>query len=348
MSNKLITLSVLTGLIAIGAIWFVQLLFLGQSDRLIQVPLSPSPTSLPTATPTPTPKPVQIIFGGDMMFDRHIRQKAQAQGGYDFILKPLKPLLTAVDLVVANLEGPVTDFNSISVHSKVGGPKNYTFTFDPAVVATLKRHNIGLVNLGNNHMMNFGEKGLAQTLDFLGQAGVGWFGYTGGKLETRNTKLKTQESYIDGVGWVDKRQIRGQTFLFVNFNQFTDQKLEPLLEFIRRQRPQVDWIVVMPHWDNEYQTTPAPITRRRAHQLIDAGADLVIGAHPHVVSEIEDYRGKRIYYSLGNFVFDQYFEPAVRKGLLVKVSFEPKKTPRFEEIYTWLDRSGQTRLDTRY
>jgi len=297
----------------------------------------------PTPLPTPTPKPVTMIFGGDMMFDRHIRQKAEVAGGYDFILAPLENVLTSVDLVVANLEGPITNNQSISVNSIVGGPRNYTFTFDPAVVKTLARFNLKLVNLGNNHILNFGQDGLVQTLNYLDKGGIDWFGYTGGKLKTQNLEFKTQ-NYVEQVGWVDQRTIRGQKFLFVNFNQFINQELEPLTEFIRQKRNQVDWIIVMPHWDNEYQTTPAPITRQKAHRLVEAGADLIVGAHPHVVAETERYQGKRIYYSLGNFVFDQYFEPAVRKGLLVKVEFSSNRIVEYNEIYTWLNTNGQTEL----
>ncbi len=299
----------------------------------------------PTSTPTPTPRSVVIIFGGDMMFDRHIRQKAQTAGNYDFILAPLKPLLTSADLVVANLEGPVTDFDSISVNSRPGGPRNYTFTFDPVVPQTLARYNIKMVNLGNNHILNFGEKGLTQTLAYLDQAGVGWFGYVGNdQLKVKSEKLRMAENYVDGVGWAAEREIKSQKFLFLNFNQFTDQEIEPLLKYIRQRRSAVDWIIIMPHWDNEYQTTPAPITRQRAHRLIDTGADLIVGAHPHVISEIEDYKEKKIYYSLGNFVFDQYFEPAVRKGLLVKAKFSLHQPPKYQEIHTWLDTNGQTKL----
>ena len=282
------------------------------------------------------------------MFDRHIRQKAQTAGSYDFILAPLEPLLISVDLVVANLEGPVTDLDSISVNSRPGGPRNYTFTFDSAVAQTLARYNINLVNLGNNHILNFGEKGLAQTLAYLDQAGVGWFGYTS-QLGVGSSELGVSDShflsnYVPAVGWVAEREIKGQKFLFLNFNQFTDQETEPLVDYIRQRRPTIDWIIVMPHWDNEYQTTPAPVTRKRAHRLIDAGADLIVGAHPHTISEIENYKEKKIYYSLGNFVFDQYFEPAVRKGLLVKVKFSLHQPPKYQEVYTWLDTNGQTKL----
>lgn len=80
----------------------------------------------------------------------------------------------------------------------------------------------------------------------------------------------------------------------------------------------------MPHWGEEYSTKPNELQKKLAHSFIDAGADMVIGAHPHVVQTNEIYKGKHIYYSLGNYIFDQWFRPEVKKGLGVEVSFSKK------------------------
>jgi len=82
-----------------------------------------------------------------------------------------------------------------------------------------------------------------------------------------------------------------------------------------------------------------------AHQLIDEGADLVIGSHPHVVQGIENYQGKKIYYSLGNFVFDQYFEEAVKNGLLVEARIDPNSGQlSFEDYPIRISKTGETEL----
>ena len=95
-----------------------------------------------------------------MMFDRHIREAVGKYGksDYNYIFEPIKDLLPQYDLVVGNLEGPITDKKSTSINTKIGESKNFIFTFDPVVAKVLAENNIRLVNLGNNHTLNQGEK----------------------------------------------------------------------------------------------------------------------------------------------------------------------------------------------
>ncbi len=118
---------------------------------------------------------VTLLFGGDMMFDRSIRT-AMRKRGNDFPLVPLKDLFTQSDIVVANLEGPITDNFSRSEGSVIGSRENYFFTFDPSVAKSLKDAGVGMVNLGNNHILNFNEEGVVQTKKYLEAAEVGYFG----------------------------------------------------------------------------------------------------------------------------------------------------------------------------
>jgi poly-gamma-glutamate synthesis protein (capsule biosynthesis protein) len=106
--------------------------------------------------------------------------------------------------------------------------------------------------------------------------------------------------------------------------------------------------MVYAHWGLEYSKTPGEDLKETAHALIDQGADLIIGSHPHVIQEKEIYRGKRIYYSLGNFIFDQYFRPATRRGLAVKVVIDAKDLAlSFQEFHLIMDRSGQTKVENK-
>jgi hypothetical protein len=104
-------------------------------------------------------KDIRIMFVGDLMFDRGIRYYAQKNGGNEFIFDKIDPTLASNDLVVANLEGSITNEKSVSAGTVPGSPNNYFFTFDPSVAETLFNENIKLVNLGNNHILNFGQKG---------------------------------------------------------------------------------------------------------------------------------------------------------------------------------------------
>lgn len=269
-------------------------------------------------------KPVRILFGGDMMFDRYIRTVARIKGN-DFILSDVREILDGADLFVANLEGPITNSTSQSESSVMGEPANYVFTFDSSWAETLSRHNIGVVNIGNNHILNFSVKGLEETRGFLDSAGVGFFG-----------------DPMDAARRILVRDIGGITIGLVNYNQFVADGEAKAIEDVRAVRGQADIVVVYTHWGVEYAGATTE-ERRLGRAFIDAGADAVIGSHPHVIQETEMYQGKKIYYSLGNFVFDQYFRDDTRRGLLVEVTVDPVSHElSYRDISVELRNNGQT------
>lgn len=267
-----------------------------------------------------------LLFGGDLMFDRYIRTAMQRHGN-DFPLAPLKKTLARADLVVANLEGPITREASLSEKSAMGSRENYFFTFDPAVASVLKVFNIGVVNLGNNHTLNFGEGGVKETEEFLRAAQVEYFG----------TPLTRTDRYLI-------KTIQGIKVALVNYNQFVVDGKAKALEDIATVKGKTDVIVLYTHWGKEYVEV-LPSVKAIAHEFIDAGADVIIGSHPHIVQEKELYRNKTIYYSLGNFVFDQYETANTQEGLLVKITIDPAtKQLSFKDIPITLEKNGQTVL----
>lgn len=283
--------------------------------------------SLPTLTPTPV-QSVKLLVAGDLMFDRHIRKHA-AEKGNDYIFAALKPLLLSADAVLVNLEGPITDQPSKSLGSQVGSTNNFIFTFPSSLAETLRSHNITIVNLGNNHILNFGQSGVNSTVDYLNAAEIHYFGYVSANHPSVTPSLVTE---IDGI-----------KIGFVNYNQFSDQNPNDVTTLIKQLRPTVDFLLVYTHWDNEYQRSPAQVTVNLAHRWVEAGADMIIGSHPHVTQTVEQYQGKYIYYSLGNFIFDQYFESAVKRGLVLEIEFTATdKTITVREHPVDLLPSGQT------
>ncbi|QQR77274.1 MAG: CapA family protein [Candidatus Moraniibacteriota bacterium] len=269
--------------------------------------------------------PPTILFAGDIMFDRYIRTQSE-KFGKESIFAGVRSKLLAGDGVVANLEGPITLNASKSVGSALGESRNYIFTFDPLWAKTLFDANIRIVNIGNNHILNFGESGLVETRRFLRDAGVKFFG---------DPLDETLRTYV--------ADIRGKKVGFVNYNQFSSDAEHRALTDIERLRSSVDVLFVYTHWGVEY----APATseeKRLAHLFIDRGVDAVIGSHPHVVQEHELYRGKAIYYSLGNFVFDQYFSSETTHGLMVEALIAPDNTISFQEIPLKLSLDGKTSI----
>ena len=276
---------------------------------------------------TPKIENIKILFVGDLMFDRGIRYYAEKNGGNEFIFDKISATLKDNDLVVANLEGPITDNLSISAGSTIASKNNYFFTFDKSVAKTLFNENIKLVNLGNNHILNFDQAGLKSTKKYLDEAKVDYFG---------------APDYPKSIS----TEIKGVKITFINYNEFStigelDQKAT--LEEIQKAKGFSDIIIIFCHWGNEYQLMQSDSQTNLAHQFIDAGADFVVGSHPHVIQPMEEYKGKRIYYSLGNFIFDQYFDNDVRNGLgvIVKINSE-KKQLEFKEIKFYLQSGGQT------
>lgn len=290
----------------------------------------------PVATPVTNalPETIKILFVGDIMLDRGVVYYSKKSAGEDinnFVFEGVKNQLLENDVVIANLEGPITGNESVSILAKPDSPEIFYFTFDPSWAETLFENNIRVVDLGNNHILNFGGQGLAETKKYLAEAGVDYFG---------------APDYPKSV----TKEINGIKLAFVSYNEFASySKIEAdsTIEQIKQAKQKADIVVVFSHWGAEYVSEPADSIKQLARSFIDEGADLVIGSHPHVIQPVEIYKEKRIYYSLGNFIFDQYFSEETKKGLGVSVKIAKTNNTiklDFEEINFYTQPTGQTVL----
>ena len=118
---------------------------------------------------------------------------------------------------------------------------------------------------------------------------------------------------------------------------------ETLVNQIKEIRPKVDFLIITPHWGNEYQMASSR-QKNLARLAIDSGADLIIGHHPHWVQEIEEYQGKLIYYSLGNFIFDQMWSEKTRQGIIAKITIENYKVISNSETHILINTSYQPEI----
>jgi len=282
-----------------------------------------------TAAEPESRKEISIIFGGDVMLDRYIRQVGETKG-YGYILEKIKDDLLESDSVVANLEGPMTENDSVSLGSQFGSRDNYIFTFSPETASFLKEHNIKIVNIGNNHMDNFGLAGIASTIENVENSDIGYFG----NFQVRGSANRMSKNF------------NGTKISFIGYNQFVANSREVALKDIGDVRNAADFLIVYAHWGKEYEIGARKEEMLLAHEFVDKGADLVIGSHPHVIQNKEAYKGKMIYYSLGNFIFDQYFSEATMQGLLVKAIFDKdRKEIRLEECRIRMLNSGRVVAD---
>lgn len=243
-----------------------------------------------------------MLFVGDMMFDRTIRSVAEARGG-DYLFSCISEYMRGFDAVVGNLEGPITGNPSVSRTTRPGDDGNTVFTFPTSTAGLLARNGVGIVSLANNHIFDFGRAGVRETGESLRSAGVRYFG-----------------DPLDPSGKSVMARVGDFSVALVGFNAFLGvDSVKGTVEEIVRLRPGVDRVIVFAHWGDEY--VPAnEFQRATARAFIDAGAGAVIGAHPHVIQESESYGGGAIYYSLGNFIFDQYWDESVRRGMVLEVA----------------------------
>jgi len=271
--------------------------FLARSPLRLDVLSQVSPTPIPTATPQLIS--VSMLHFGDIMVGRAVAPKI-AEGLNPF--EKITVLFKDFDLVIANLEGPITETTDCQ-------KKEIVFHFPPSTAQLLKSNGFSIVNLANNHGYDCKSIGLADTKRYLNQAEVGYFGTIAGSTD------------------VATRPVNGKSIAFLGADLIDPgtERLQAFLDSITAAKKGHDLVVVNAHWGDEYKPLPNMRQQTIGHQIIDAGADLLIGHHPHVIETAEVYKGKAIFYSLGNFVFDQYM-PGTKEGLGVGVIEKEKAT----------------------
>jgi gamma-polyglutamate biosynthesis protein CapA len=268
---------------------------------------------------------VTLTFVGDMMFDRYIRERAVLQG-YDAVLAEALPLFESSDVLIGNLEGPITNFASVS-DWREGGSNHYKFTFATTVAQVLADVGFSAVSLANNHALNFGEEGIEQTKNWLASSSVGYFGSPSEPYEPWRTTVHNKDIAVYA------------------FDTWYARDADELVTRIQAEDENT-FVVVYAHWGDEYERNPNSGQRDLAHRFIDAGADFIAGAHPHVIQTKEQYNSKWIYYSLGNFVFDQYFDEYVECGSVVSVVVKENNSYTVKEKFVEMVGNGTTRQRT--
>lgn len=275
--------------------------------------VSPAPSASAGASPQPpsVPPPVRVVSGGDVMTDRSVEVYANAHGA-DVVLAGIAGQLRKGDAAWVNLEGVV---------STLGSPmadKSYTFEGPPAMAAALQRAGIDVVTLGNNHAVDYGRAALKDGIKRLEKAGVQVVGAGRDVVDARAPAIVTTKSGAT-IGFLAWNDVWWPGFTATNDQAGVAEAFRDIghmMRDIRRLAKRVDYVVVGYHWGYEYQHYPVGQQTKEAHAAIDAGADLVIGHHPHVLQGVETYKRRLIAYSLGDLVFDHY---SVESGQTVLV-----------------------------
>lgn len=238
-----------------------------------------------------------ILFVGDIMLGRYVETLSLKANNELYPFMQTKDFLKE-RITIANLEGPIPDTHK---PTPING---FSFSFPSSTPRILKEGGITAVSLANNHMFDKGRSGYEETKATLSAGGVSHFGgYAPTTDDYFETKLGDAKVVVYGITMIATGWDESQAY--------------EVTEKLRREHPDA-YLVVYIHWGDEY-VTQNRYQRAFAHELIDRGVDAIIGAHPHVVQGVEIYEGSPIFYSLGNFIFDQYWRDKVEDGYMLQM-----------------------------
>ncbi|MFA6386498.1 MAG: CapA family protein [Candidatus Paceibacterota bacterium] len=284
--------------------------------------------------PTSKVNKTTLIFVGDMMFDRGVKTSVNNNfgGDYNKLFDNIKELKNA-DILFGNLEGPVSD-----VGNNVGSI--YSFRMNPSALDAIKNVGFDIVSFANNHVGDWNVNAFKDTLTRLDNAEI---------LKT-GAGINKEDSEKPVI--IDKNGVK---FGFIGFSDVGPAWMEAKIDspgillasdkrlplIIQNAKRECDVLIISIHWGDEYKTVHNARQEILAKIAIDSGADMVIGHHPHVIEDVEIYKNKPIVYSLGNFIFDQYFSKNTMRGMLFSATFDGKNLTETEQKIITLNKKFQ-------
>lgn len=254
-----------------------------------------------------------FVIAGDAMFDRDVWNFYNKKGLKtifdNFGTRPFR----GTDLSLLNLEGPISSSEITETRSR----EIMSFNFSPLIPSVLNYINVNTVSLANNHTNNARDSGFQNTKGVLEKANINYFGQPVGLNDDSISRIEGPIP-ISIIG-------------IMALSNFDEQLLESK---IKEEKTLNRFVIIYPHWGEEYKEKHVASQKNFASSWIKAGADLIVGSHPHVVEDFELINNKPVVYSLGNFVFDQYFSQETQEGLVIageitnekiRLSFLPTK-----------------------
>lgn len=223
------------------------------------------------------------------------------KNGADFLFEGVSSLFKDADIVFGNLECSIMDVNH--------GNKPAFFCAEPDAVSGLKNAHFNVLSVANNHIMEHGRKSFLHTVQILNNNGIAPVGIRGkiDVLDVKGCKIAfLAYSFIE------------DHIADVCYNKIHSEKA--IVEDIQKVRSLSDFVIVSLHWGCEYVPYPSPDQIRIGRDLVDAGADIILGGHPHVTQSYEVYRNRPIFYSLGNFIFDDTYIPTTRESFIAEIA----------------------------
>jgi len=238
-----------------------------------------------------------VLFVGDVMLARNVEDEIKAQNKQS-IFRYVRAFEREHTFVVANFESAIPE-----VHERT---KDFTFQFSTTASTLALLHDAGFshLSLANNHALDYGTEGFENTVKSIKNASLTPFGHPQIESKDSVTHIVVNETTISLIGI---------------HAVWRSPDMKALKKIIDEEAKSTDVQIAVIHWGEEYEPVHSKSQEWLAHELIDSGVDAIIGHHPHVIQDIGLYKNVPIFYSLGNYVFDQYWNDAVQTGLAITV-----------------------------
>jgi poly-gamma-glutamate capsule biosynthesis protein CapA/YwtB (metallophosphatase superfamily) len=284
--------------------------------------LAASPAYMPTLPPVGPDPCITLVAVGDVLLARGIGERIDRHG-LEWPFQHVTSILESADIAFCNLECPLTERGA-----KVN--KVFCFKADPGAVQCLSGAGFDIVSLANNHTLDCGRTGLVETMDVLDAAKIAYTGAGRDEAGAREPVILGRNGLR--IAFLARNALLPESPRY-RTNAPSIALLDPdtIEDEVADAARQADVVIVSLHWGVEYREYPQPDQEELAHRIIDAGADLVLGHHPHATQPVEEYHGGLIAYSLGNFLFDNA-SPWCRESMILKVWLTRSGPPEYEVI----------------
>jgi poly-gamma-glutamate synthesis protein (capsule biosynthesis protein) len=281
---------------------------------------------------------VSLIAVGDISFSRGVERIVKKQKDINYPFLKIRDYLKGADLVFGNLETPITQGPEIPDFKMI-------FRSNPGTEQALKYAGFSVLSLANNHTLNFGKQGIKDTFNYLTKTGIKYVGAGNNKQEAN------QPVYVEKKGikfaflaYNDSDVVPASYEATYNRAGTAFMRIERMIKAVEEAKQKADFVIISMHAGTEYTQKPNNSQVNFAHAAIEAGADLIIGHHPHVVQVMEKYKEKYIFYSLGNFVFDQPQSQETKEGLVIKVYFTKDGISKISFLPVVMENLAQPRI----
>lgn len=288
-------------------------------------PINPAPTSNPTASPTHSPSPterpiISLIFTGQIVPGRCVQAGVESAGNADYIYDEVRNLLLEADLTVGTLNGSLSDYSP-----KTGCIPTFVLVGSPEHADAMAAAGFDVMSVATNHIKNCnsttcGDRAFMETLEHLNRVGILTVG-AGNNLSEAIQPIVVEVRGIR-LGFVSLGQIEPLAFAGKTTPGIGILNEENLRIAIKAAKEVSDVVIVLPHWGPEYSSKPNPSQKELARLAVEAGADLVVGNHTHVIQAVQSLDGVQVFYGLGNFIFDQTWSRETQQSVILEVMFE--------------------------